>query len=519
MILERAKNAKRNALFGIIYRIVIVLLPFIVRTIIIKELGIEYVGISGLFSSILSILSLSELGFDSAVVIIMYRAIADDNKPQINALLAFIKKVYFIVGGTILALGLICTPFLPYLISDISQVPQDINVYYVYFVFLIAASVSYFFGGYRHSLVVAFQRDDLISKISICTQLFIFALQVFVLFTYRNYYYYAFTLPLLQLANNVLIAEVSKRLFPDIRSEGKIEKEDIVQIKKLVIGSFISMVGNRLTISLDSIIISSLLGVVLLGYYSNYYYIANSVILILYILYTSMQGGLGNAVNTDSVEKNRQDMYRLHFIYNWVVGWLCYALFFLFQPFMKLWLGKSGMLPDFVPYLLCVFIYQSECFSLVGTYKTALGIVWEDRYRPLVAGGFNLLIKLLMVLYLRRFGEEYALIGIVVSTILSYALINCPWYVSLVFKKYYKTGLKDIYIATYKYFLVAIVCCAISMPVFKFLPISDGVEGWMYMGVRCILCVIIPNLLFLLIYHKTEIFRESKSFLLARINR
>ena len=143
MILERAKNAKRNALFGIIYRIVIVLLPFIVRTIIIKELGIEYVGISGLFSSILSILSLSELGFDSAVVIIMYRAIADDNKPQINALLAFIKKVYFIVGGTILALGLICTPFLPYLISDISQVPQDINVYYVYFVFLAALS-TYF---------------------------------------------------------------------------------------------------------------------------------------------------------------------------------------------------------------------------------------------------------------------------------------------------------------------------------------------------------------------------------------
>lgn len=517
MILERAKNTKRNVIYGIIYRIVIVLLPFIVRTILIKELGIEYVGISGLFSSILSVLSLSELGFDSAVVIIMYSAIANDNILQINALLSFIKKAYLVVGCAILILGLICIPFLPFFVSDHSQLPDDVNLYYIYLVFLSAASVSYFFGGYRHSLVVAFQRDDIISKISICTQLLFFTLQVFVLFTFKNYYYYAFTLPLLALANNVIIAETSKRLFPNIKPEGKPSKEDLAQIKKLVVGSSIGMIGNRLTISLDSIIISSFLGVVLLGYYSNYYYIANSVILIMYILYTSMQGGLGNSVNTCSVEKNRQDMMKLNFIYNWLIGWFCYSLFFLYQPFMKLWLGDSGMLPDFVPLLLCIMVYQSECFSLIGSYKVALGIVWEDRYRPLVAGGFNLMVNILMVLFLRGYGDEYALIGIIGSTILSYALINCPWFVSLLFKKYYKTGLKETYLTTYKYFLVTIVCCVLSIPLFKQFPISDGMEGWLFFLARGVLCILIPNLLFFTIYHRTELFKESKIFLLDRI--
>lgn len=517
MILERAKNTKRNAVFGIIYRIVIVLLPFIVRTILIKELGIEYVGISGLFTSILSILSLSELGFDSAVVIIMYGAIAEDNKQQIAALLAFIKKTYLIVGGVILSLGVLCIPFLPYLISDLSQLPHDVNLYCIYLVFLSAASVSYFFGGYRHSLVVAFQRNDVISKISICTQLLFFILQVIVLFTFKNYYYYVFTLPLLSLANNVLIAEVSKRLFPGIRPTGRISKEDTARVKKLVIGSFIAMVGNRLSVSLDSIIISSFLGVVLLGYYSNYFYVANSVILILYILYTSMQGGLGNSVNTETVDKNRQDMLLLNFIYNWLIGWFCFTLLFLYQPFMKLWLGDSGLLPDFVPVLLCVLVYQSECFSLIGTYKVALGIVWEDRFRPLVAGGFNLFVNIILVLFLRQYGNEYALIGIMASTILSYALINCPWYVSVLFKKYYKTGFKEIYLATYKYFGVAAICCVLSIPLYKMIPITDGALGWLFFGLRGVLCILIPNLFFFLVYHRTEIFKKSKSFLLARI--
>lgn len=519
MILERAKNTKRNALFGIINQAVLVILPFVIRTILIKELGVEYVGLSGLFSSILSILSLSELGFDAAVVIIMYGAIAKDNQQQINALLAFIRRTYFIVGTVILVLGLACVPFLSYLISDLSQLPPDVNVYSIYLVFLAAAAVSYFFGGYRHSLVIAFQRDDVISKISICTQILFFILQVWVLFAFKNYYYYAFTLPLLSLVKNLLVLAVSKRLFPTIRPFGKVSSGDRVQIKKLVIGSFISMVGAHISVSLDSIIISSFLGVVILGYYSNYYYIAHSVILVMYILYTSMQGGLGNAVNTETVEKNRQDMLRLNFIYNWVMGWFCFALYFLFQPFMKLWLGDTGMLPDFVPLLLCIMVYQSECFSLLGTYKVALGIVWEDRYRPLFAGGFNLLVNIILVLCLRQYGEEYALIGIIASTILSYALINCPWFVYMLFKNYYKTGFRQVYLTTYKYFGVAIACCLVSIPLFRLLPVTDGASGWLYFGLRVLLCIIIPNLFFLLVYHRTAIFRESKDFVLARIRK
>lgn len=517
MILERAKNTKRNALFGFLNQAVVVLLPFIVRTLLIKELGIEYVGLSGLFSSILSILSLTELGFDSAVVIILYGAIAKDDKRQINALMAFIKRTYFIVGIIILCLGLCCMPFLKYLVKDASTLPADINLYYIYLVFLAGTVISYFFGGYRHSLVIGFQRNDIVSKISLGTQIVIFALQVFILVNFRNYYYYIFTIPLLSLAKNLLLVFFSKRIFTEVKAEGRINDEEKKEIKKLVTGSFLNMVGARMSISLDNIVISSFLGVVILGYYSNYYYIANSVITLLFLTYTSMQGGLGNAVNTDSVEKNRSDMNKLHFIYNWMLGWFCFTMFFLFQPFMCLWLGKEGMLPNFIVVLLCLFVYQSECFGIVGTYKTALGIVWEDRFRPIVAGLFNFTVNILLVLWLKRYGEEYALIGIILSTILSYALINCPWFVSLVFKKYYKTGLKECYITTYKYFIVVILCALVCLPLFNLLPITRGIDGWKFFTIRILLCIVVPNGLFWLVYHRSNTYKEAKEFLLARV--
>ena len=519
MILERSKNTKRNIVWGTVNKIVLVLLPFIIRTIIIRELGIEYVGLNSLFTSILSILSLTELGFDSAVVFIMYNGVANDDLPQLNALLSFIRKAYFIIGSSILILGGLCMLFLPYLISDASSLPSDVNIYHIYIVFLLSTVTTYFFGGYRHSLVVAFQRNDIISNINTILRVLFFGLQIFILENYHNYYYYIYTLPICGIAINILVVYYSKRLFPHVYPDGTVSKEDKAQLKKLVIGAFIAKVGAMMTVTLDSIVISAFIGVKTLGYYSNYSYIISSLIGFLYIIYTSMQGGLGNSLILESVEKNYKDMLKFNFIYAWLIGWCFFCCIYLFQPFVKLWIGEIGLLPDSIMILLCLFLYQSECFGVVGSYKAALGIVWEDRYRPLFSGGFKLILSVILIFAFQRYGNEYALFGVVLSSILAYALINCPWFTIILFTKYFKKGLKECYIKTYSYFLGVIICSILSYPIFMFFPPELGSTGYCNLAIRGICCMIIPNVLFFLLYRKTNEFMEASVFLKSRFKK
>ena len=130
MQIERTKNSAKNIISGFIMRIISMLMPFIIRTLIIKKLGVDYLGLNSLFSSILQVLSLSELGFATAVAYSMYKPIAEDNKELICALLNLIKKIYRVVGIIILILGIAVMPFLTYLIEG--DYPQDINLYILY---------------------------------------------------------------------------------------------------------------------------------------------------------------------------------------------------------------------------------------------------------------------------------------------------------------------------------------------------------------------------------------------------
>ena len=93
MKLERAKNTKRNMVFGFINKIICMLFPFVIRTIIIRIIGKEYLGLDSLFTSILQVLNLAEMGFSSAVVYNMYKPIAEENDDLLCQILKFYKKV------------------------------------------------------------------------------------------------------------------------------------------------------------------------------------------------------------------------------------------------------------------------------------------------------------------------------------------------------------------------------------------------------------------------------------------
>ena len=208
MKIDRTKNATRNVFFGVSLKIYTLIIPFLMRTAMIYLLGVEYLGLNSLFTSILQVLNLAELGVGSAMVFSMYKPIADDDEIKICALMGLYRHYYRIIGGVVLVGGLVVVPFLPNLISG--DVPNDINVYVLYLMNLCATVLTYWLFAYRNSIFQAYQRTDVVSKVTLITDTMKYLIQIAVLALFHNYYYYVLAILFSQVVNNILIALLSK---------------------------------------------------------------------------------------------------------------------------------------------------------------------------------------------------------------------------------------------------------------------------------------------------------------------
>ena len=125
--IERTKNASRNIFFGVILKTYQILVPFLMRTAMIYLMGVQYLGLNSLFTSVLQVLNLAELGVGSAMVYSMYKPIAEDDDTTICALMKLYRTYYRVIGLVIAVVGCALTPFIPHLIK--SDVPAGINIY------------------------------------------------------------------------------------------------------------------------------------------------------------------------------------------------------------------------------------------------------------------------------------------------------------------------------------------------------------------------------------------------------
>jgi len=290
MQINVVKNAKRNMLFGSVNRVVVLLIPFVKRFIILKVLDSQYLGLGSLFHSIIQVLSLSELGFSSAMVYNMYKPAAEGNVAKMNALLNFYRRAYSIIGVVILGVGLCIIPFLPRLIKG--TYPEDINLTTLYLIYLVNTAISYFLFAYKSSLLVVHQRDDVNSAINTLLSVGLTGCQIAILLIAKNYYLFSLLMPLFTVANNLLIGWRTKSLFPQYKAEGELEKEDKVVIKKIVAGTFTQHACGVTRNGLDSIYISAFLGLSLTAIYNNYYMILTGIMSFIGIYTVAFTGEL-----------------------------------------------------------------------------------------------------------------------------------------------------------------------------------------------------------------------------------
>lgn len=503
--MQRTKNAIRNIIFGFGNKVIVLFFPFIIRTIMIKVLGAEYLGLNSLFTSILQVLNLAELGFSSAIVFSMYKPIAEKDTITICALMNLYKKIYRIIGLIVLIIGIGLLPFLNFFIKG--DYPSDINIYLLYLIFLANTVITYFLFAYKTTLLTAHQRSDITSNINSIISILQYIIQIIVLCVLKNYYLYAIITIIATVFNNIVGTIIVDKKYPQYSAKGTISKKISNDIKKKVSGLMIQRICATTRNSLDSIFISAFIGLNAVAIYTNYYSIINAIVGILGIITSAITAGIGNSIVLESEEKNYRDMNKFNFIYMWISGWCTVCLASLFQPFMKIWMGDNYMFGYEMVILLCIYFYSMEMGVIRGAYSDAKGLWWENRYRAILESVVNIILNIVLVNWL-------GIYGVVLGTNISLLIINFGYGSQILFNYYFtKEKVSEYFKSHAIYAMVTVFISIITVKLCSFI----NIEGIFNFIIKLCICFLIPNILYFVIYRKSKQFYEAKNFIFNNI--
>ena len=489
---SRTYNATRNIFSGLIKQIMNIILPFIIRTIIIYNLGSEYQGINGLFSSILQVLSLADLGFSTAVVFSLYKPISEKDYKIINALMSYLRKIYRIIGVIVLIIGLSIIPFLKYLING--YIPDNINIYTLYLIYLLNSVISYYLFAYKSALFTSMQREDVVSNVYTITSIFIKITQILLLIFVKNYYAFVLIQPIGTILNNILLQVYSKKMFPYIFPEGEIPHHYKSNLSKQVRALFISRVADVARNSLDNIIISSFIGLSAVAAYDNYLYIFTGLRGFFLVVVNGMQASIGNSIVEESIEKNYTDLKKITLMYMILTSICTSCLFTLYQPFMNIWMNNSSLiLSTECVICFCIYFYEINMNNTINLYLNGNGLYWNLRWWYVVESLLNLILNIIL-------GKILGIFGVLLATIITILLFNFIPRVGIVFKEYFKINAKEYYCNNIEYFIICVFVSGISYFISNMICL-DGIIGLILKG---IITLVFSSLLYYIIYKKNK---------------
>ncbi len=448
--------------------------PFLNRTLFLWLLGPEYLGLNGLFGSILGMLMLAELGFGIAVISSMYKPVADDDHELVCAYLAFYRTIYRWVGAAVFTIGLCLMPFLRQLVHG--EVPADINLHVLYFIHLVNVATSYFLFAYRGSVLGVHARKDVITHIGTCVSVAQYITVFLILFLTRNYYYYVIATVAFTVVQNLSLYWASNKLFPHIQPFGKLDAARRRAVVSDVKAVFMHKIGGVVTNFADNLVISSFLGLVAVAAYGNYYYVLTSVGGLVAAVYSSMLGGFGNKIHTESKEDNFRLFMKANHLVLTVAMWCAAMMAALYQPFISVWTRDNPQLARhaLTPVLMVLFFYVAQSRQILQTFKTAAALWKADRWSPFVTALLNLGVNIALVLLLP---EAYKLDGVIFSTIFSYVLVQIPWETRVLFTKFFDGAEALKYLRMQGVFAAqALAVCALTWAAARVVSL-DGVAG------------------------------------------
>lgn len=492
--MSRTSNAVRNIKYAIIGQMLGILVSFVGRLAFVKILSVEYLGLSGLFTNILSILHLAELGVGTSINYSLYKPLANKDEKKISALMLIYKKAYTIIGTLIGLLGISLTPFLHYLVKDLPNIP---NIRLIYILFVLNSALSYFFT-YKRALIIADQKRYIATLYRYGLFIVLTIVQIIALYITRDFFMYLGLQLLFTLLENILISHKADKLYPFLKIYKReiLSKEDKVQIKRNVMGMICHRIGGVVVNGTDNVLIAKLVGIVSVGLYSNYLLIYNSLNTVYGLLFQSLTASVGNLAATEDSEKSENVFNIISFAGFWIYGFSSICLLNLFNPFISIWLGKEFLFSISIVLVISINFYLYGMRKSVLTFHSAYGLYWFGKSKPLFEAFINLVASILL-------GSKFGSIGILIGTAMS-TLTTCFWVEPYILYKY---GFKKTVVPYFiKYAVYTIVFLGAGTTTYALCSVVNY-NGLKDLIIKAVICLIVPNAIFLIAFSRTPYFK------------
>ncbi len=511
MARSRTENSIKNSSVALITQGINVVLNFITRTVFIKFLGASYLGINGLFTNILSVLSFAELGFGTAIVFMLYEPLAKNDQRGISAIMNFYKKVYNIIGFVILGLGIAMIPLLPFFINDAKELPANLPpLWVIYLLYVISTSSSYFFN-YKRSIIIASQNGYLDSFNTLIFNILRNILQCIMLMIWHSFLVYLIIQISCTILSNIFMARKADKLFPFMKEnrDAKIGRDSLKTILKNVTAMSMHKISSVIVSSTDNILIAKFVGLTAAGYYSNY----TMITLTLKTVYTQamspVTASVGNLIASESKEKLRQFTVRMFFLNACIAIFFSSCLASLVNPFISLFWGAEYVFDYFTVLLIVLSFYLNCMRQTMIIMIDAGGLFWKNKWKGLVEATVNLVVSIVLAGPL-----QMGINGIVIGTIISCISTNLWWDPYVVYKYSLEEKISKYFKSYFIYSLVFVFCVASSLLIEFLIPLN-----FITFFVYCLISVAIPIVVIVGVFHKTDSFQYFKRIAANKISK
>ena len=432
----KTKYTFYNAVSSLLYYLATIFLGILNRKAIIALLGIEYQGINGLFGNILSMLSIAELGIGTAIVYHLYKPIKEQDVVSIRLLMKFYRKCYFFIAIIISILGTMFVPFLGYIVKGYS-LPYKLGTLYMWF--LLDAVCSYAFS-YRRSIFMVDQKNYVVVGCDLLYQFLVKLGQIAILYLTHNFILYLLVMVVCRILDNLLIYVVSNRMYPFLKdhASGNISSEILSDIKRKVKGAFFHKIGSFIVLGTDNILISKFLGLAVVGIYSNYYLIINSISSICTQILTAATASVGHLLRDGDCDKSYTVFMELQILNIGLINCAAAGIYNVATPLISLIFGEKYIVGEGTLLILTLNFCVQGMRTVYGVFKETSGILYEDRFIPLIESAINFTSSVILLQY-------WGLSGVFMGTILSSLILYSYTYPILVYRTVLKRTLPDYF--------------------------------------------------------------------------
>lgn len=510
--LSKTEYTVKNAAWSIVGKLVGDILGFISRSFFIKYLGIYYLGLNSLFVSVLSVLSLAELGIGSAVTFSLYKPLSQGDTEKVKSLMGYYKRAYTLIALVVTVLGLIVMPFLQYIVSDWGSYASSESAYnpYIVYAIILATTATSYLLAYKRTLIIADQREYVVKNFTTVFSIFSYTAQIVLLVVTKNFYIYLGIAFITSNLSNIFLNLLINKRYPYIKEKNvsKLDDTERKKISKNVRALIIDKLGTTFIYQTDNIITSAIISTVVVGVVSNYNTIITMIAGFVNIITGAAQASLGHFIANADADRQHELFKTYRFIHFWQASFVTICIFALIQPFMRIWVVEDMYMLDMLSlFAFAIANYINLERGPILYFKIAGGVFEADKWLALVMGVVNVGASIGLGLWLGVAGIYF---GTIVTGMI--ATIVRP---VVVYKHLFKRSPKDYFIkwCIYAGFTVATGVGAYFLiawfsKLVGYVPNRSATSILIFLAM-CVVMAVLVNLLLFIVFGRTKEFKSA----------